>query len=188
MPAPAARALPQNRGRPWRMPCRRDRLPHLFELDCDKPSLLDSRPPWLPGWPGGIRRALPRRMVTAHGRSDPEFSTKPAPRVAGLPRQGPANLLVARLAIADDDPDSLDLLIETLQSPTTDVSSAASGAELVALLTEKGPFDLIVTDVSMPWMEGLSVMRSARAGRLRTPVLVITGLARPDLERSVEEL
>ena len=100
----------------------------------------------------------------------------------------PTNLVVARVAIADDDPDSLDLLIHSLRSPTTDISSAASGAELVELLADHGPFDLIVTDVNMPWMEGLSVIRSARASQIHTPVLVITGLARPDLEAEVARL
>jgi CheY-like chemotaxis protein len=97
-------------------------------------------------------------------------------------------LVVARVAIADDDPESLELLAHTLASPTTEISRASSGAELVVLLAERGPFDLIVTDVNMPWMEGVAVIRSARASHIRTPVLIITGVARPDLESTVSRL
>jgi CheY-like chemotaxis protein len=59
---------------------------------------------------------------------------------------------------------------------------------LVDLLAENGPFDLVVTDVLMPWMEGLQVLLSARAAEIRTPVLVITGLTRPDLQAQVDRL
>jgi len=93
--------------------------------------------------------------------------------------------LVSRIAIADDDSDSLDLLGEFLRSPTTEISKAGTGPELVELLAAKGPFDLIVTDVDMPWMEGLSVIRAARAAEIHTPVIVVTGMSQPDMEAMV---
>jgi DNA-binding response OmpR family regulator len=40
----------------------------------------------------------------------------------------------------------------------------------------------------MPWMEGLQVLHSARAAEIHTPVLVITGLTRPDLQAKVDRL
>ena len=98
------------------------------------------------------------------------------------------NLSVARVAIADDDPDALDLLGEALRPLAVQVDRASTGAELVVLLAEQGPFDLVVTDIGMPWMEGLAVIRSARASEIETPVLFVSGLARPDLEASVARL
>jgi two-component system cell cycle response regulator CpdR len=95
---------------------------------------------------------------------------------------------VARVAIADDDADALDLLGEALRPLTVQVDRASSGAELVVLLAEHGPFDLVVTDIGMPWMEGLAVVRSARASEIETPVLFVSGIARPDLEASVARL
>jgi two-component system cell cycle response regulator CtrA len=95
---------------------------------------------------------------------------------------------VLRIAIADDDPESLEFLVEVLRSPTMEIHKASTGAELVVLLAEQGPFDLIVTDVDMPWMEGVAVVRSARAAEIQTPVLVMTGLTRPDLQASVGRL
>jgi CheY-like chemotaxis protein len=95
---------------------------------------------------------------------------------------------MTRIAIADDDPESLELLREALLSPTVEISEAASGGHLVELLAEHGPFDLIVTDVDMPWMDGISAIRSARAAEVTTPVLVITGLARMGLQVAVTRL
>jgi two-component system cell cycle response regulator CpdR len=97
-------------------------------------------------------------------------------------------LPVLRIAIADDDPDSLELLRLALGNPRVEICEAANGAELVDLLVEEGPFDLVVSDVLMPWMEGLQVLSSARAAEIRTPVLLISGLTRPELQAQVDRL
>jgi DNA-binding response OmpR family regulator len=99
-----------------------------------------------------------------------------------------APLQVSRIAIADDDPDSLALLRLALGNPMTEICEATNGVELVQLLLENDPFDLVVTDVLMPWIEGLAILRSARRADVMTPVLLITGLTRPDLEAAVDRL
>jgi CheY-like chemotaxis protein len=104
------------------------------------------------------------------------------------PRTAAGDLIVAKVAIADDDPEALELLCRILRSPTIEICKAQSGAELVVLLAEQGPFDLIVTDIDMPWMEGLAVVRSARAAEIRAPVLFVSGVARPGLSAAVERL
>jgi len=96
--------------------------------------------------------------------------------------------MVAKVAIADDDAESLDLLGDILFSPTTEIYKAASGAELAVLLAESGPFDLIVTDVDMPWMNGIAAIKSARASGIQAPVLVISGISRPGLPAEVDSL
>jgi CheY-like chemotaxis protein len=103
-------------------------------------------------------------------------------------RMARMQMKVSRIAIADDDPDSVELLRLALQNPKTEIREATNGAELVQLLGEDGSFDLIVTDIHMPWMEGLQVLRAARAAKVNTPVLVITGLARPELQTKVDRL
>ena len=75
-----------------------------------------------------------------------------------------------------------------LGSPATEIYQATNGIELVQLLLDHDPLDLVVTDVLMPWIEGLRVLQSARAADVMTPVLVITGLARPDLQTMVDRL
>ncbi len=92
---------------------------------------------------------------------------------------------VARVLIADDDAETLEWMCDTLQGPHLQVTAASSGAELVRLLAERGPFHLVVADVRMPWIDGLSVIRSARAACWEAPVLFVTGLPRSDLAASV---
>jgi two-component system cell cycle response regulator CpdR len=105
-----------------------------------------------------------------------------------LSRAARRHRIVSRIVIADDDPDSLELLRLALGNPQIEICEASNGADLVDLLAENGPFDLVVTDVLMPWMEGLQVLQSARAAEIHTPVLVITGLARSDLQAKVDRL
>jgi CheY-like chemotaxis protein len=81
----------------------------------------------------------------------------------------------ARVLVADDDPELLAAVADALASLGLDVVRAQSGAELIEQLAE-GPFDLVVTDVSMPWMNGLQAMHSARTAGLETAVIVMTGL------------
>jgi DNA-binding NarL/FixJ family response regulator len=59
---------------------------------------------------------------------------------------------------------------------------------LVVLLAEHGPFDLIVTDIDMPWMDGIAAIKSARGSEVQAPVLVIGGISRPDLPAEVDRL
>ena len=89
--------------------------------------------------------------------------------------------------VADDDLDMLDMIAIGLEDYGFRVVRAANGAELAERLSQR-KFGLIVADVSMPWMNGLQVLHSARSAGLGTPIIVMTGLRSSDLERQVESL
>jgi len=82
----------------------------------------------------------------------------------------------ARVLVADDDAATLGLVADVLEKLGCDVTRADDGHELLLALAEGPPFDLLVTDISMPWMTGLQVAYSAREAGLTTPVLVMTAL------------
>jgi DNA-binding response OmpR family regulator len=93
-----------------------------------------------------------------------------------------------RILIADDDPDCLALVADALRGPGIEFVSATDGDKLLALVATSGPFDLIITDISMPWMEGHQVLASARAAGLVTPVLVVTGRNDQHLAHTISQL
>ncbi|HRI49633.1 MAG TPA: response regulator [Pseudomonadota bacterium] len=93
-----------------------------------------------------------------------------------------------RTIVADDDPAILDLVTKDLESMGLEVMRADNGVMLIELVANQGPFDLIITDISMPWMSGLQVAMSARNAGVRTPVIVMTGLRDDDLMRQVGNL
>jgi DNA-binding response OmpR family regulator len=84
---------------------------------------------------------------------------------------GPVHILVA-----EDDPDLREAVSAALERLGADVVQARSGAELIEQLADRKPFDLVVTDISMPWMTGLQAMFSARTAGVGMPVLVMTAL------------
>lgn len=82
----------------------------------------------------------------------------------------------ARILVADDDPDLLKTVAEAFERLGAEVARADSGVELLTQMANEGPFRLIVTDISMPWMSGLQAMQSARTAGLGTAVIVMTAL------------
>ena len=94
----------------------------------------------------------------------------------------------ARILVADDDPDVLDSVATDLEVEGAEVARAEDGATLIQRLANEGPFDLIVTDVAMPWMSGLQVAHAARTAQLATPIVVITARRDPDIEGQVAAL
>jgi CheY-like chemotaxis protein len=94
----------------------------------------------------------------------------------------------SHVLVADDDPLLLSAVADALIHLGAVVSRAESGAELIERLAGEGPFDLVVTDVAMPWMSGLQAMHSARTAGLGTPVIVMTALKDERIAAQVQAL
>lgn len=98
-----------------------------------------------------------------------------------MPRAGTCDavtaiMLPARILVADDDPDLLRSVADALEHTGATVVRAKDGADLLQRMANDGPFELIVTDVAMPWMSGLQAMHAARYAGLGTPIVVMTAL------------
>ncbi len=96
--------------------------------------------------------------------------------------------MALRVLVADDEPDLLSTLSEELEHSGAVVSRATTGGELLDMLADHGPFDLVITDISMPWMTGLHVMHSECWAGLSTPVIVMTGLPDESIDDRVRAL
>jgi excisionase family DNA binding protein len=79
-----------------------------------------------------------------------------------------------RLLIVDDELAVRDLLSKTLTMADYDVDMAADGHAAIERLRAVA-YDLLITDLKMPGMDGLSVIREARKINADLPVIVITG-------------
>jgi two-component system cell cycle response regulator CpdR len=90
--------------------------------------------------------------------------------------------------VADDDADLLAAVADALERLGATVIRAESGAELIDRLASDGPFDLVVTDVSMPWMNGLQAIHAARTAGLGTSVIIMTALNDQPLAARVRAL
>jgi CheY-like chemotaxis protein len=93
-----------------------------------------------------------------------------------------------RVLAGDDDPQLLEAIATSLEQLHADVVRARNGGELIDRLADSGPFDLVVTDIAMPWMTGLSAMRAARTAGLSVPVIVVTALHDDTIPADVKAL
>jgi two-component system CheB/CheR fusion protein len=91
-----------------------------------------------------------------------------------------------RVLVVDDDAETLDVLASLLKSEGAVVTSAPSAPQALAEAAG-GEFDLVLSDIAMPAMDGLQLMRELRASDryARVPAIAISGFGRTaDIERS----
>ena len=78
-----------------------------------------------------------------------------------------------RILIVDDEQSLLEQLKETLGRQRYMVETALDGEEALDKLFN-APVDLVILDIMLPKMDGLSVLRSLRKAGDHTPVLMLT--------------
>ncbi|MGM0424994.1 MAG: HDOD domain-containing protein, partial [Thermodesulfobacteriota bacterium] len=81
-----------------------------------------------------------------------------------------------RILIVDDEEHIRKILSEALQAESMETVCASHGEQALQLLQEEA-YDLLLLDMRMPILDGLSLIRSIREMQLDLPILVITGLA-----------
>jgi two-component system, OmpR family, response regulator MprA len=79
----------------------------------------------------------------------------------------------SRVLIAEDDRSVRQALDRVMRLEGYDVVLVNDGVAALEAV-ETGDFDVIVLDVMMPLLDGLSVCRSLRQRKIRTPVLMLT--------------
>jgi PAS domain S-box-containing protein len=94
-----------------------------------------------------------------------------------------------RILIVDDSVDTVDMLSRLFEMDGAIVNTARSGAEALRIARHEH-FDVILSDISMPEMDGFELLRLLRElpAAKDTPVLALTGFGRPeDLARAKAE-
>jgi CheY-like chemotaxis protein len=77
------------------------------------------------------------------------------------------------ILVVDDDPDLLRLLDEQLSDSGFRVVTAVDGADGAAKF-ERQPFDLLLTDLAMPKLNGMQLARKCKNLKPQVPVVLLT--------------
>ena len=93
---------------------------------------------------------------------------------AGSPQPVRAPLDRPRILVVDDESSIRDLLSKTLALAEYDVDTAVDGRSALERL-RLYPYDLLIADLKMPGIDGLSVIREAKRLKTDLPVIIITG-------------
>ncbi|HEV7914601.1 MAG TPA: PAS domain-containing protein, partial [Albitalea sp.] len=93
-----------------------------------------------------------------------------------------------RVLVVDDDRASVEALRRLLENEGMQVVQAASAADALAQVG-RSRFDVVITDIAMPQMDGHELVRALRRDphSAEVPVLALTGLGRPvDVKRALD--
>lgn len=126
----------------------------------------------------GTREYLPGAQMTdlrsPEAEADavtPRVSAASRPTVDGLARSGPLSGL--RVLVADDDLAVCHSVGEILRDAGSDVTTTASGREAEVELT-RGHYDLVLSDVVMPDVDGYDLYMHVREHYPKVPVVLMT--------------
>ncbi len=111
----------------------------------------------------------------------PQAETAPALQTLDPARtriMGPATR--PRVLVVDDEAMIREVIADYLTDGGYSVLVAANGAEALVLLATESAVDALITDLSMPGMDGLAVIRSARERYPALPAILLTGYAGDD--------
>lgn len=87
------------------------------------------------------------------------------------------------ILVVDDSPDTLEVLKRNLESKGYRVFTSSGAVEAIDIL-ESGHIDLVITDLKMPGINGLSLVRHIQDNYKDTEVMMITGY--PSIEGAIE--
>jgi CheY-like chemotaxis protein len=122
--------------------------------------------PSVPEW---VRHPV-RAITDAIGGTHQQAEEQPAAE--------PAEVIRARVLCVDDNPQVLRLLNRQL-GDLYDVSIAQAAQEAMAVLAEGKAFDVIISDLGMPDVNGLTFLKTARDLYPSTQCIILTGLPDP---------
>lgn len=177
-----------------------DFLPHVFEIFRQADAGISRKQGGL-----GIGLALVKQLVELHGGKvwvESEGLGKGArfsvfvpmftEGISALPSEktGATGALKRKfILVVDDSPETTEMLGKLLELEGAIVDSARSGDEALEIAQRK-EFDLVISDISMPGMDGYQLLRKLRElpAMKNVPAVALTGYGRTDdIERARNE-
>ena len=99
------------------------------------------------------------------------------PHAEGVPAHVHATSnLRKRVLVVDDEESIRDLLSKTLAINDYDVETAGDASAALDRMRQH-PYDLLVADLKMPGMDGLTLIKQARTLKADLPIIIITGFS-----------
>jgi excisionase family DNA binding protein len=109
-------------------------------------------------------------------RSRSEGGAVPAAAGAGVAQAAQPRSGRHRVLVVDDEASIRELLSKTLALAEYEVDTAADATSALDRV-RSGSYDLLIADLKMPGMDGLTLIRQAKRIKQDLPVIIITGFS-----------
>ena len=80
-----------------------------------------------------------------------------------------------RIVIVEDDDAMREFLPQTLMRYGCEAIAIANGADALCALQDEGQYDLLLADVKIPGVNGVSLARCMRCDKTGLPIVFVTG-------------
>ena len=90
------------------------------------------------------------------------------------------------ILVIDDEPDLVNILREELEGRYS-IITATNGKEGVIAARKSSP-DLIISDINMPELDGLTMLNELRSGGFKNPIIFMTGYSSTEKIRAAWQL
>jgi YesN/AraC family two-component response regulator len=93
-----------------------------------------------------------------------------------------------RILFVEDEEDLCNIISDTLSKLQANFETAQNGQIALDKFNSDSEFDLIVTDINMPVMNGLELIKNIRDLNSDIPVIIMSAHTEPEYIKSAEEL
>ena len=99
-----------------------------------------------------------------------------------------AKLKSLKILFVEDEEDLCNIIADTLNKLQANFETANNGQIALDKFKEHGDFDLIVTDINMPVMNGLDFIKHVREIDSKIPIIIMSAHTEPEYVKSAEAL
>ncbi len=84
---------------------------------------------------------------------------------------------IAKILLADDEKPFVDTMIKRLKKRDIDIVAAYDGKEALACLEKDGSIEVVILDIKMPVMDGMTALKKIKSKHPLVEVIMLTGHA-----------
>ncbi len=93
-----------------------------------------------------------------------------------------------KLLFIEDEEDLLEIIIDTLKKLEANFLTACNGKEALEIIAKNEDISVIITDINMPVMNGLLMIKELKKNKNKIPIIVMSAHTETDYINKAKEL
>ncbi len=97
-------------------------------------------------------------------------------------------LRTLKLLFVEDEEDLIEIIADTLTKLNANFLTACNGQEALQIIDNNSDIDVIITDINMPIMNGLDMIKEIQKKGIKTPIIVMSAHTELDYLNKAKDL